>query len=122
MKVTVKMNKKFFEENRLLTQKCLLKTADALKTDLTKSQTMPFDTGALQNRSGFVDDSNIFNFVVSVVYDTPYSRRQYYHPEFNFQKDKNPNAGGLWFEPYLSGNKKNFVRDTFAKFLERGRR
>jgi hypothetical protein len=29
---------------------------------------------------------------------TPYARRLYYNPEYNFSKDKNPNAGGLWFE------------------------
>jgi hypothetical protein len=29
---------------------------------------------------------------------TPYARRLYYNPQYNFSKDKNPNAGGLWFE------------------------
>lgn len=32
------------------------------------------------------------------VWSTPYARRLYYNPQFNFSKDKNPLAGGLWFE------------------------
>lgn len=34
----------------------------------------------------------------SVKWQTPYARRLYYNPQFNFSKDKNPNARGLWFE------------------------
>lgn len=33
-----------------------------------------------------------------LVWDTPYSRRLYWNPEYNFSTDKNPNAGGKWFE------------------------
>ena len=33
-----------------------------------------------------------------LIWDTPYARRLYYNPQYNFSKDKNPNAGGLWFE------------------------
>lgn len=33
-----------------------------------------------------------------VVWKTPYARRLYWNPEFNFSKAKNPNASGLWFE------------------------
>ncbi|WP_026582126.1 minor capsid protein [Bacillus sp. J33] len=29
---------------------------------------------------------------------TPYARRLYYNPQYNFSKDVNPNAQGLWFE------------------------
>jgi|SRR5690606_22401678 hypothetical protein len=32
-----------------------------------------------------------------IIWDTPYARRLYYNPQYNFSKDKNPNAGGLWF-------------------------
>ena len=96
----------------------LIKTADALKTDLIQSQTMPFDTGALQNRSTFVDDTQAPSGVVSVVSDTPYARRLYFHPEYNFNKTKNPNAGGMWFEPYISGDKKDFIKNTFTTFMK----
>lgn len=31
-------------------------------------------------------------------WQTPYARRLYYNPQYNFSTDKNPNAQGLWFE------------------------
>lgn len=74
--------------------------------------------GTLQ-RSAFVDDENASKGEVSIVYDTPYARRLYYHPEYNFNKKQNANAGGLWFEPYISGSKKDFAKNTFAKLLEK---
>ncbi|MBU9711064.1 minor capsid protein [Evansella tamaricis] len=33
-----------------------------------------------------------------IIWDVPYAARLYYNPQYNFSKDKNPNAGGLWFE------------------------
>jgi hypothetical protein len=33
-----------------------------------------------------------------LIWATPYARRLYYNPQYNFSKDKNPNAQGLWFE------------------------
>ena len=33
-----------------------------------------------------------------VRYRTPYARRLYYHPEYNFSQEKNPQAGAYWFE------------------------
>ncbi len=95
----------------------LVETADALKSDLMQSQTMPFDTGALQNRGTFIDDSNKNKGEVRIVTDTPYARRLYFHPEYNFRKDRNANAGGMWFEPYINGNKKDFAKNTFATLM-----
>ncbi|MBB6446461.1 hypothetical protein HNR53_003120 [Bacillus benzoevorans] len=34
----------------------------------------------------------------SLIWETPYARRLYYNPQYNFSKDHNPLAGGLWFE------------------------
>lgn len=97
----------------------LVKTADAMRTDLIQSQTMPMDTGELQNNSTFVDDSKKNSGIVRLVSDTPYARRLYFHPEYNFKKDKNPNAGGQWFEPYIGGAKKDFAKKTFARLMKR---
>src|SRR5690606_10705476 len=33
-----------------------------------------------------------------LVWDTPYARRLYYPPQYNFSHEKAPHAGGLWFE------------------------
>lgn len=118
MKVTSKINTAQLSQINSNATICLIKTADALKSDLIQSQTMPFKTGALQNRSTFLDDSQSNQGIVSIVSDTPYARRLYFHPEYNFSKEANKNAGGMWFEPYINGNKKDFVKNTFETFMK----
>lgn len=97
----------------------LIDTAEAIKTDLVQSQTMPFDKGTLQNDSTYVDDKRVIKGVVTIVSDTPYTRRMYFHPEYNFSKKKNPNAGGRWFDTYISGDKKELALKYYAKLLKR---
>ena len=97
----------------------LAQTADAILTDIRDSQTMPFDTGNLQNDSTFIDDSQKEQGKVSIVSLAPYARRLYYHPEYNFRTNNNHRAGGKWFEPYASGNRTDFTRETFAKLFKR---
>lgn len=118
MKVTSKINYKALKEIHELAIDALVETADAVKSDLVDSQTMPFDTGALQNRSTFVNDRKKKSGTVSIVSDTPYARRLYFHPEYNFQKSHNSNASAMWFEPYISGKKKNFAKNTFNRILK----
>lgn len=47
-----------------------------------------------------------------IVWNTPYARRLYYNPQYNFSKDKNPNAGGLWFERAKSNKRDSWLRQT----------
>lgn len=54
----------------------------------------PMDTGNLINSS--LRASQIGQG--RLVWDTPYARRLYYNPQYNFSKARNPQAGGLWFE------------------------
>jgi len=89
----------------------LEQTAEALHTEVVQKQVMPFDTGNLQNESTFVDNSQSSKGKSSLISSTPYARRLYFHPEFNFKKDENPNAKGEWYEDYVSGGK----YDTFAQ-------
>lgn len=126
MKVVGKVNAGKVKQINAQSIEALLKTADALKTDLVQSQTIPFGKsdkekgyqgGSLQ-KSAFVDDSQSHTGKVSVVFDTPYARRLYFHPEYNFYKGENPNAGGMWFEPYINGDKKDFVKNTFKTFMK----
>lgn len=119
MKVTSKVNNRFLRQFKEESRVNLIKTADAIRTDLIQSQTMPFKTGNLQNLSTFIDDSKSSAGKVRIVSDTPYARRLYFHPEYNFSKANNPNAGGMWFEPYKNGNKKDFAKNTFAKLMKR---
>jgi hypothetical protein len=44
-----------------------------------------------------------------VIWDTPYARRLYYNPQYNFSKDKNPNAQGLWFEKAKSVHQRDWA-------------
>lgn len=87
--------------------------AEVVKSDIVASQTVPKNTGELE-RSGFVVVSKS---KYQIVYDTPYARRLYWHPEYKFRKDKNPNAGGLWMQPYIDGTKKDFFRKAFQARL-----
>lgn len=120
MKLTPKVSFNAANINRIEAdiRKALIKTADAVKTDLQQSQTMPFDSGQLQNRSTFVDDSEVDSGKVFVVSDTPYARRLYFHPEYKFSTRDNPNAGGAWFETYISGAKKDYAKKVFARFMQ----
>lgn len=95
----------------------LEQTAQAVITDVVDEQVMPMDTGTLQNGSTFVETSESSTGVVGIISDTPYARRLYYHPEYNFRTSENKNAGGKWFQPWIDGDKKDFAADVFAKLL-----
>lgn len=101
------------------TRRALEQTADQLLVDVVQSQSMPFETGFMQNDQTACDFSNSSKGEVNIVTSTPYARRLYYHPEYNFRTDKNPNAGGMWWEPYLSGDKKELPRRLFQALVER---
>lgn len=91
----------------------LAQTADATLTELRNRQVMPFDTGNLQNDSTFVDDSQ--RDKVSIVSSTPYARRLYFHPEYNYRRGNNASAGGKWFDSFLNDD---FIVSAYAKLLK----
>ena len=120
VKSTVKMN---FPRIKQLTQAAvtaLEMTAEALHTEVVQAQVMPFETGNLQNESTFVDYSESRQGKATLVSSTPYARRLYYHPEYNFQTDENPFAGGEWYEPWLSGGvSQDFARNAVKRFYKK---
>ena len=120
VKSTVKMN---FPRIKQLTQAAvtaLEMTAEALHTEVVQAQVMPFETGNLQNENTFVDYSESKQGKVTLVSSTPYARRLYYHPEYNFQTDENPFAGGEWYEPWLPGGvSQDFARNAFKRFYKK---
>ena len=120
VKSTVKMN---FPRITQLTQAAvtaLEMTAEALHTEVIQAQVMPFDTGNLQNESTFVDYSKSNQGKVSLVSSTPYARRLYYHPEYNFQADENSNAKGNWYEDWLPGGSQSyFATKAFKQFYKK---
>lgn len=93
-------------------------TVEALHTEVVQAQVMPRDTGHLQNESTFVDTSQSKSGTVTMVSQTPYARRLYFHPEYNFRKVENANAQGHWYEPWISGSKKDFCKKAFSKFFK----
>nr|DAW95119.1 MAG TPA: Minor capsid protein [Bacteriophage sp.] len=107
-------------------QQALEQTGDALLTQVKNTQVMPFDTSILQNDSTSVDYSQSAKGVVKIVSDTPYARRLYFHPEYNFHREvwtdsegkkhgANKSAGGKWFRYWLKGGtRQNFCSQTFA--------
>ncbi len=79
----------------------LKQTGHTLLTDIVQKQVMPFESGEMQNNRTFVDTSSENEVVIRTT--APQARRLYFHPEYNFQKGKNQNAGGRWFDRYLPG-------------------
>lgn len=119
MKVTVKVTldqAKIADLGKIQLQ-ALERTAEAVLTDIRTSGVVPKDTGELE-RSGFVDLTEIQSAVARIVFDTPYARRLYWHPEYDFRTDKNPNAQGKWMEAYHAGEKRKWVIETFGKFVQ----
>lgn len=97
----------------------LIDTAEAIKTDLVQSQTMPFDTGTMQNDSTFVDDKRSIKRVAKIVVDTVYSRKVYFDPEIHIKQGKNPNAKQYYFDDYTVGIKKDLPAKYFKQMLQR---
>lgn len=93
-----------------------LSAMESVRTHLVDSQTMPFDTGDMQNNQTFVAKTDEG---AALITGSPQARRLYYHPEYNFQQGKNKNAGALWLEPYIKGSEKTLASDAFSAELER---
>ena len=118
MRVRVTMNQPRLNRLSDAQIQALIMTADAVKTDVMTGAVVPKQTSELE-RSAHIDDSKARTGRVKLIYDTPYARRLYWHPEFNFRSDKNANARGKWLEPWIDGNKKEFARRTFRELYRR---
>ena len=138
VKSTVKLNMPRIKQ---LTQAAVLaleQTAEALHTEVVQAQVMPRDTGAMQGEKTFIKAGTSVTATykngdiatnsitkahdgkVSIITSSPQVRRLYYHPEYNFQKDENPNAKGHWFEDWEEGGSKaDFVPEAFKKLYKK---
>lgn len=136
VKVKISMN----TGNILMLQKAQQKaaklTAEALKNDIERSGVVPRDVGTLEE-SVSIKPGALDRGALKLIYNTPYARRLYFHPEYHFHQepweetvhhkdgtvsrlkhDGNRNAKGKWLEDYISGSKKNYVRDTYKRFYK----
>lgn len=116
-KVTIKLDRSKINTLIKAKNKALEETTEAILSDIKTSAVVPKDSGELE-RSGFVDLSRVDDGITSINFDTPYARRLYWHPEYNFRQDKNINAQGKWMQSYIDGDNKEFVTDTYSKFLK----
>lgn len=115
----IKLNLPLLKQLDTAQQTALRNTTDALLEQIKNSQVMPFDTGNLQNESTFADYSNLANGKTKIVSSTPYARRLYFHPEYNFSREENIAAGGKWLSPWLKGGtRQNFCQRAFARFYK----
>lgn len=97
-------------------------TMENVRDDLISSQTMPFDTGTMQNSETFVVIAFGDNDIRAIlVHGGPYARYQYYgisvkgNP-LNYQTVNNPYARSHWLKPYIDGV---FLTEAFNKNLKR---
>ena len=120
VKSTVKLNMARINELSQAAVRALELTAEELHTEVVQAQVMPFDTGYLEEDATFVDYSNSQNGKVTLVSSTPYVRRLYYHPEYNFQTKENPNAKGKWLDDWLpGGNEADFAPNAFKRLYKK---
>lgn len=98
-------------------RRALLATADQIVGDVNSNQTVPKDTGALED--SVMIKSDLSGKRVRISYNTPYARRLYFHPELNFNRALNINAGAGWLDTYKDGSGNEWVISTFSKMLER---
>lgn len=116
----IKLNMPVVKQLDKAKQQALEQTGDALLTQVKNTQVMPFDTGNLQNENTFVDYAQSRNGVVKIVSSTPYARRLYFHPEYNFSREENIAAGGKWFSPWLEGGtRQNFCSRAFVRLYRK---
>lgn len=119
MKVKVKMNNKVLRKLSNAQIQAAEMTAEAVKTDVIAKNVMPFDSGEMQNSHTSIDTSKKNQGHLTISSNTPYARRIYFHPEYNFQTTNNPNAQGRWYDPWLNGKYKKFAPNAYKQFYKK---
>lgn len=118
MKITY--NKRNINMINKMAELALWDTAEAIKTDLVQSQTVPRDQGHLEDDM-FVEPQAPIKIkgVVKIVNPAVYSRRVYFDPEIHIKQKENPNAKQYWFDDYITGAKKDLPIKYFKQLLQR---
>lgn len=118
MGYTVKINQGKLRQLSRAAITALEETAEALHTEVVQAEVMPKQYGDLQDTGTFVDTTDSTSGTVSLVSSTPYARRLYYHPEYNFRTSENRHARGKWLEPWIDGENKDFCAEAFKKLYK----
>lgn len=114
IKANLKLNPKAIKKIEDAAIKALPLTMEAMKSEVNNMQVVPKDTGALEESAVTGAEGN----KGYISYNTPYARRLYYNPQYNFRQDKNPNAQGRWLDPFIYGPKKTWLAQTYGEFLK----
>lgn len=95
--------------------RALASSAYVLQDEIREAQVIPRMDGTLSGEAFYVDTATAKQGYVTLGFNTPYARRLYFHPEYNFHKspwsdskgnhDGNPNAQGLWMRHWMKGGK-----------------
>ena len=90
-------------------------TGEEVLDQIVEAQVIPFgdsyERGGKTHRGGTLQESGYVNTKgssqghVQISFNTPYARRLYYHPEYNFRTKDNPNAKGKWMEDWAEDGK-----------------
>ncbi len=99
-------------------KEALAKSVYELQGEIRDEQVIPRALGTLQGEAFTVIDHSQEKYM-DMSFTTPYARRLYYHPEYNFRTDQNPNAQGLWMRHWLKGGKyAGRLAEIFDKVLK----
>ena len=82
----------------------LAKATYVLQDEIREAQVIPRDIGTLQGEGFTISDHSRQKYM-DMGFSTPYARRLYFHPEYNFRKDENPNAQAYWMRDWIKGGK-----------------
>jgi len=84
--------------------------AKAITTESLKKYSDPFTP---RDKGNLINDAKIDPKEGTITYDKPYAKRLWYGVDFNFSKDKNPQATFQWCDKAVSNDKK--ALDTVAQ-------
>lgn len=114
IKVDFKINKKALDILNAAHEKALPLTVENLSTAIESAQVVPMRDGILKDSEshGVVDGRGFISW------NTPYARRLYFHPEYNFSKLEHANARGLWCDYWIYQGGKKDVINAYGKLLK----
>ena len=115
IQLNIKINPNKINDINKISKQALKETGEQLRGDIYAEEVMPRDTGTMQNENTFIDDSEINDYKISLVHQSPQARRLYFNPQYNFRQDKNKNAQGKWLVPWIEGDKSTFCYDTMCQ-------
>jgi len=116
VRVSVRIDEAKIKALQAAIEPSIQQAAAAVKTQIVSDQVVPKNTGELE-QSAFVRKKSRSKY--QIVYDTPYARRLYWNPQYDFRTDKNPNAQGLWLQSHIDGERKEYFSNAFGELFKK---